>query len=431
MCNTIQQNRKVGFLRLFFPLNKQESTLFLCFLFFYLCISLYFAFFSSLIDHPTKETDLYFSLDNPLIFKYGRSHITAHPLTIIFYYPFVILGNFFAFLIGAKAKTLLFALLSSAMISLSCLYINRYIREIIELRKEEALLLTIFFALFSTNLILCFTPETFTLSAFFLSFCAYYYASQIKNNKKTPILSSTFLSCICLGGVTVTNFVKGVIPLFFLKESWKTISKKIVLAGLGFLGILVAMQIALYVIDGRDFYYSLVLHRGIFTSIQYDSIFDYLEQVYSSFWGAPIFFSEIVHNKYYSYNTQQTIEMINTTQYTSWWQYLYITLLTIALIWSFLRNYKNRFMLILISLLSVDLGIHVILKFGIDTPFIYGGHWIYTIPLIFAWLFKDIQHTYLKKLTIPLLLIVISVLAINNITRLIDFATLAKEMYPS
>lgn len=311
MYNTIQQNNIIRFFRLFFPLNKRELLVFASVLTFYLCIALYFVFFSSLIDHPTKETDLYFSLDNPLIFKYGKSHISGHPLTIIFYYPFVVVGNLLTYIFGIKAKTILFAVLSSVMISLSCLYIYRYIKEIVELSNKETILLTAFFALFSTNLILCFTPETFTLSAFFLSFSAYYYAAYIKNKTRVSVFSSTLLASICLGGVTITNFVKGIIPLFYLKENKLSITKKILVAGFTFFAILLTTEITLQISSGRSFYGLLFEHQQVFTSRQYDSILDYLAQVYSNFWGAPIFFSEIINNTYYSFNSQQTISMVN------------------------------------------------------------------------------------------------------------------------
>lgn len=429
MNNAIEQNNKVGFFRLFLPLDKKETLIFGGFLAFYLFISLYFAFFSSLIDNPTKETDLYFSLDNPLIFKYGRSHISGHPLTIIFYYPFVILGNFLASIIGLKAKTVLFAALSSVMVSLSCLYVNRYARTIAELNDKTALLITTFFALFSTNLILSFTPETFTLSLFFLSFCAYYFASFIKEKRAIPLGSSIFLSSICLGGVTVTNFVKGLIPMLFSNEKKSTVIKKSLLIILSFFGILILTQITLYLADGRSFYLLMVEHQQVFTSRGDESFFSYLTHVFGNFWGAPIFFSEVMDLTYYSPAVQQNISMLNATGFRFWWQYLYIGILSGALIWAIVRNYKNRLMQVLVLLLAVDLGIHGVLKFGINTPFIYGGHWVYIVPLMLAWFFKDIQGKNMK--TIHILFIgFITLLAINNGFRMVEFAQLANQMYP-
>lgn len=429
MNNAIGQNNKVGFFRLFTPLDKKESLIFGGFLAFYLCISLYFAFFSSLIDNTTKETDLYFSLDNPLIFKYGRSHISGHPLTIIFYYPFVVLGNFLASIIGLKAKTVLFAALSSVMVSLSCLYVNRYARKIVELSDKMALLISIFFALFSTNLILCFTPETFTLSLFFLAFCAYYFASYIKEKQPIPLNTSILLSCICLGGVTVTNFVKGFLPILFSNEKKANIAKKILIIFFSFLGLLVLTQITLYLADGRNFYLLMVEHQQVFTSRGDESFFAYWTHVFGNFWGAPMFFSELTDLTYYSPAAQQNISMLNATGFRFWWQYLYVSLLSGTLIWAIIKNYKNKLVQILVLLLAVDLGIHGVLKFGINTPFIYGGHWVYLVPLILAWFFKRIEN---KRMRIAYILLIsfIALLAINNCLRLVEFAQLANQMYP-
>lgn len=430
MSYAIKQNNKSTFFRLFFPLDRRETLLFSGLLVFYLCISLYFAFFSILIDHPTKETDLYFSLDNPLIFKYGRSHISGHPLTIIFYYPFVVLGNFLAFLLGAKAKTVLFAALSSVMISLSCLYIHRYIKNIVELANREALLLTIFFALFSTNLILCFTPETFTLAAFFLSFSAYFYAYHIKNRIFVSPIYTSILASVCLGGVTVTNFVKGIIPIFFLKESFRAIFKKLLVTIIVFFIILLLTQVLLYYADGRSFFHLMVGHQQEFTAGFNDSFVSYLKHVFFNFWGAPMFFPELINLSYYSPANSDTINMLYITDYRYWWQYLSIVTLSIALLWAIIKNYKNPLMQILVLLLAVDLGIHCVLEFGINTPFIYGGHWVYIVPLILAWLFKDIKKKSTRNISYTLLCLLVIGIAVNNGVRLIEFAKLANEVYP-
>lgn len=155
------------------PQKKEEKLLFFILLLIYLSYSIYIALSTSVIDNMSYETDIYFSYDNPLILMLGRTQISGHPLLMLFYYPFVLIGNGLAYLVTFKAKTLLFVLLSSSMISMSSVYIFRYLREIIEIKRSVAYLITLFFAFFSTNLLLSFTPESFTLSAIFLAFIMY------------------------------------------------------------------------------------------------------------------------------------------------------------------------------------------------------------------------------------------------------------------
>ncbi|MDR0823662.1 MAG: DUF6080 domain-containing protein, partial [Prevotella sp.] len=134
------------FFKAFLPHRKDEKILFFGLLCFYLIYSLIIVFNTSLIDNVSVETDLYFSYDNPLILKYGRTQISGHPLLIFFYYPFVLIGNGLVWLTAFKVKTLFFVLLSSSMISLSCVYIYRYFREIIEVKKYVSYLFSLFFA---------------------------------------------------------------------------------------------------------------------------------------------------------------------------------------------------------------------------------------------------------------------------------------------
>ncbi|MFV0330861.1 MAG: DUF6080 domain-containing protein, partial [Dysgonomonas sp.] len=231
------------FLKAFLPDKKDEKYLFWGLLLFYLSYSVFVTFTTSIVDNISVGTDLYFSYDNPLILEHGRTQISGHPLLIFFYYPFVLIGNGLVLLTTAKVKTLFFIMLSSAMISLSCVYIFRYIRQIIELKRFTAFMFTLFFAFFSTNLILAFTPESFTLSALFLSFNVYYNSSFIKRGISPPFISNVILADFFLGGVTLTNMAKGVIPVLFFKEKKASILKKIIILGAVFFIILLALQI--------------------------------------------------------------------------------------------------------------------------------------------------------------------------------------------
>ena len=90
------------------PQKKEEKLLFFILLLIYLSYSIYIALSTSVIDNMSYETDIYFSYDNPLILKLGRTQISGHPLLMLFYYPFVLIGNGLAYLVTFKAKTLLF-----------------------------------------------------------------------------------------------------------------------------------------------------------------------------------------------------------------------------------------------------------------------------------------------------------------------------------
>ena len=76
------------------------------------------------------------------------------------------------------------SLISALTVSLSVLQIFKYLRNIIGLPLFLNLLLVVFFSLFSTSILLSFTPETYTYTLFFLVLFNYYAALKLKKNDK-------------------------------------------------------------------------------------------------------------------------------------------------------------------------------------------------------------------------------------------------------
>ncbi|NDV68856.1 DUF6080 domain-containing protein [Dysgonomonas sp. 25] len=405
--------------KLFLPKGKAEYILFSGLLVFYLIYSLYIAFHSSIIDSTVFETDIYFSFDNPLVLKQGRTQMAGHPLMMIFYYPFVVLGDLLASFAGFKAKTVLFVLLSASLISMSCVYINRYLKEIAEVKNSAALLFTMFYAFTFTNLLLAFTAESFTLSAFFLSFNVYYFSHYIKKGEVPSLTSTAIISCLFLGGVTITNFVKGVIPTLFLNYPWKKILKRILGLGLIFAIVFVVIEIGFQVFLDKSLLGYVFVHQGRHTpmALSFESIRLY---AFHHLFGTPIFISD-----YWLYSN-----MINQTDYKEWYQYLFTWLLLITVVIGLVRNYRNKFVQMIFLLLLVDISIHLLLKFGLTAPFIYGGHWIYCIPLILGWLYKSLKGK-VQTAYVCFAGCLFVVMVINNLIGLSRFISIAVENFPA
>ncbi len=407
------------------PQKKDERLLFFILLLIYLSYSIYIALSTSIIDNLSYETDIYFSYDNPLILKLGRTQISGHPLLMMFYYPFVLVGNALAYLVAFKAKTLLFVLLSSSMISMSCVYVFRYLREIVEIKRSVAYLITFFFAFFSTNLLLSFTPESFTLSAIFLAFNVYYNSSYIKKEKSPPFLSNIVLADFILGGITLTNVAKGIVPVFFFKEKKISVFKKIVLLGVIFLAILCVVQILSILFLSKNFFESIFIHKESFTNSALGGS-SFFQMVFTHFFGSTIFFPPMMN--YTAYNS--TMQYIIEGNYSFWWQYTFVALILVAIIASLIKNYKNPFVQMIFLLFLIDIIIHCIMKFGINQPFIYGAHWVYCVPLLLGWLYIKLKEKQAKLFVVFLICMFIG-LIINNLCHLADFINLAQSLYPA
>lgn len=151
--------------------------------------------------------DIYFSFDNPLYFHSDVNYIQGHPLTQYMYKPLLILGNILQGSGTLKAKNIFFVIFFNCLSALSCVYIYRYLRNIINLKTIQAAILCTFWGIMSINLIISFTPESFSMSSVVLISMILYYSNCIVKGQGTkPIIDAIY--CITLGGITITNLPK-------------------------------------------------------------------------------------------------------------------------------------------------------------------------------------------------------------------------------
>jgi hypothetical protein len=81
---------------------------------------------------------------------------------------------------------LVLAWCSNFAVSLSLIQVYKYLKNIIRLPKNISLLILSFFAFFTTNILLSFTPETYTYTLFFLVLFNYYAALKLKKEAIIP-----------------------------------------------------------------------------------------------------------------------------------------------------------------------------------------------------------------------------------------------------
>jgi hypothetical protein len=258
----------------------------------------------------------------------------------------------------------------------------------------------------------------------FLAFNVYYNSSFIKKDKSPPFASNIILADFILGGTTITNVVKGVIPVLFFKEKKAGIIKKIMVLGVIFAGILCVAHVLSLVFLSKNYFESIFMHREFFTNSALAGS-SYFEMVFTHFFGAPLFFPQMMNYTAYGSSLPYIIE----GHYAFWWQYLFVALIVVMLLLSLIKNYKNPFVQMIFLLFIVDTTIHCILKFGINQPFIYGAHWIYCIPLLSGWLCKKLKG-YQEKVFMGIVACMLIGLIANNLYRLSDFINLAQQLYP-
>ena len=422
----VYQQKFKDFLKTVFPSTKFEVLLFIIFITVYGILGSFIALNYRIIFDDRIPWDAYFSFDNRAIVMTGGG-FERHPLANYF---FDWIREFaYLFSDGKKDETfrLVLAWCSNFAISLSLVQIYKYLKNIIVLPKKISLLIIAFFAFFSTNILLSFTPETYTYTLFFLVLFNYYAALKMRKGEKIPA-PALILAGISVGGLTVTNIVKVYIPLIFEKNiftQWKKF-------GNGVLRVLASVAVFLLLFLNRlDFNFLRFLEK---TEEQYEKFSNpkatpVWDMITSWFFGGNMLFSGFEVRDYHNKKGFE-YKALFMDVYESWIPYLFVAAVLILVIWSSIKNFKNKLVLALMISFLVDIVIHCILKFGLHTSYIYGGHFVFAYPLLIGWLFYAYKNAP-KTLSFlySILWILFIYLVLNNVFRMEEFFVFLDKFY--
>ena len=370
--------------------------------------------------------DAYFSFDNRAIVMTGGG-FERHPLANYFF-------NWireFAYLFsnGKKDATFRLALAwcSNFAISLSLIQIYKYLKNIIILPKKISLLLLFFFSFFSTPILLSFTPETYTYTLLFLVLFNYYAALKLRKEEKIPA-TALALAGVAIGGLTVTNIVKVYIPLLFEKDVFRNWRRFGHLFLRGMISIAVFVLLFLYRLNFK-FLNFLNKSGEQYEKFSNPKVTPVWDMIASWFFGGNMLFSSFVTRDYHNKKGFE-YKALFMEVYTSVLPYVFVSLILILVLWSYLKNFKNKFVQILMLSFLVDLVIHCVLKFGLHTSYIYGGHFIFVVPLLLGWLFNRYKDS---PKTLSFLYVAVWILffylALNNLFRMNEFFDFLEKYY--
>jgi len=420
------KSKFINFFKIVFPSTFIELGVFIFFLVAYGILGSYIALNYRIIFDSRIPWDAYFSFDNKAIVMTGGS-FERHPLS---YYFFNWIREFALLFTNDKTDVnfrLILAWMSNTVISLSLVQVFKYLKNIINLPLMISLLIVFLFSVFSTNILLSFTPETYTYTLFLLILFNYYTAIKFKRDGKIAG-SALVLGAITIGGLTVTNIVKVFIPVIFEKnlfKSWKKFGNAVFRVALS-----CVIFILLY-LNRIDFKYQNILSKSgqqyeKFSNVKSTPIWD---MIYSYFFGGnilfPSFFIREKHNMKGFYFKAVFMEV-----YSSLFPYVFIGIILALILWSYFKNFKNRLVQVLMLSFFVDILIHCIFRFGLHTSYIYGGHFIFVYPFMLGWLFFSYKNS---PKTMSFLLSVIGILCVylllNNYHRMIDFFSFLNQYY--
>lgn len=416
----------INFLKLVFPSTYTELAVFLFFIVCYGILGSYIALHYRIIFDSRIPWDAYFSFDNKSILMTGGS-FERHPLS---YYFFNWIREFSLFISGGKMDAnfrLTLAWLSNIIITLNIIQVFKYLKNIIHLPLWLSLLIILFFGAFSTNIILSFTPENFTYTLFLLSLYNYYAAIKLRKEEKIPATALS-LAGITIGGLTITNIVKVFIPLIFEKGIF-TIWKKF---GNAVLRVAVAIIcFVLLYLNRIDFKYQNIFSK---TNQQYEKFSNVesmptWDMILSFFFGGNILFPGFIMSDKHNMKGFN-FKGLYMDLYSSPLPYFFIAILLILISWSYFKNFKNKWVQVIVISFLVDIIIHCVMRFGLHTSYIYGGHFVFAYPLLLGWLFFAYRSSpkMMSFLTFTMVILFIY-LIINNIFRMTEFFWFMENYY--
>lgn len=419
-------NKILSFLKIIFPSTKTEILIFLFFVILYGANAWFIAENFRIVYDDRIPWDAYFSFDNRAIIQTGGG-FERHPLSNYFFNN---VRDFALWLSGNRYNAvfrLVLALFSTLTVALANVQIFKYLNNIIGIPLKISLVILAFYGLFVTDILLSFTPETYTYTLLVLSVFNYYSAIKIRSEKSISF-GAAILGSVVVGGLTITNIVKVYIPFLFEKDIFRSWKKM----GFAILKIIISACVFMLLFLLRlDFNFQNFFNK---TGEQYDKfsqpkVTPLWDMISSWFFGGNILFPGFVIRDYH--NKQGFFyKALFMDVYTSAASYIFVGLVLGLIIWSIVNNYKNKLIWILVISFSVDILIHCVLKFGLHTSYIYGGHFVFVYPLLIGWLFyslKDKQN--LVSLVYGLLLILTVYLGFNNIFRLEEFYQFLETYY--
>ena len=395
----------------------------------------------------TFERELHLSGYDPLTYMGVTDwdavyQVYRHPLLSFMIWPLWLINQTLTWMLGVNCVQYLVAALLIFCSYYSYIFMYRIHREVIELERWDATLLTAYFFSFAYILMSVIVPDHFTISMFLLLVTLYVSGVCIKKRREFKWWQSALFFYIT-AGVTLSNGIKVFLSGFFVNLRDFFRPKYLLLAVILPAALLwgtATWEYRTYVLPKEKARAELkarlaekekarVAKMTAEEKAQYDEkkakreqrlkrqaaksgkpMEDYgflkwtdistsrWESTYENLFGESLQF----HQDYLLEDT-----LVRRPVFVKYrWTLSYVVeglilLLAIAGIWF---GRKSRFLWLCLSCMAFDMFIHVGLGFGLNEVFIMTPHYMFVLPIATAFLFRDIQARWLRISVVVLML---------------------------
>lgn len=363
----------------------------------------------------------------------GRIHFVTsrHPLYLTFLYPLYLLNDWLIQNVGYNFAVYFMAVIIVFSAFYAVLFMYRVFREVLELRRKDARLLTLLLFSFGHVLIPTMVPDHFVISLMLLSLTLYITGKKMKKGQLLTAWQSLVLTFFTAGMAT-SNGVKTLLAGLF------TNGKKVFTCKFISIGVVLPLLLLLG-IQQSQYYLLEVPQQAVVRHIESETLKKNPQKVLEhkkqrdewqrAHLGQPVgdgvitklmdvstprvptivenFFGESIQLHQRSLLKDVSWERPIFVEYNWSLNYIIEAFIVLLFIVGIVFSYKQRFFKMLLAWFACDLTLHLILGFAVTEVYIMTSGWAFIIPISYGYLLKRLSMKWLKMMRVALIMLTI------------------------
>ena len=363
----------------------------------------------------------------------GRIHFVTsrHPLYLTFLYPLYLLNDWLIQNVGYNFAVYFMAVIIVFSAFYAVLFMYRVFREVLELRRKDARILTLLLFSFGHVLIPTMVPDHFVISLMLLSLTLYITGKKMKKGQLLTAWQSLVLTFFTAGMAT-SNGVKTLLAGLF------TNGKKVFTCKFISIGVVLPLLLLLG-IQQSQYYLLEVPQQAVVRHIESETLKKNPQKVLEhkkqrdewqrTHLGQPVgdgvitklmdvstprvptivenFFGESIQLHQRSLLKDVSWERPIFVEYNWSLNYIIEAFIVLLFIVGIVFSYKQRFFKMLLAWFACDLTLHLILGFAVTEVYIMTSGWAFIIPISYGYLLKRLSMKWLKLMRVVLIMLTI------------------------
>ena len=363
----------------------------------------------------------------------GRIHFVTsrHPLYLTFLYPLYLLNDWLIQNVGYNFAVYFMAVIIVFSAFYAVLFMYRVFREVLELRRKDARLLTLLLFSFGHVLIPTMVPDHFVISLMLLSLTLYITGKKMKKGQLLTAWQSLVLTFFTAGMAT-SNGVKTLLAGLF------TNGKKVFTCKFISIGVVLPLFLLLG-IQQSQYYLLEVPQQAVVRHIESETLKKNPQKVLEhkkqrdewqrTHLGQPVgdgvitklmdvstpriptivenFFGESIQLHQRSLLKDVSWERPIFVEYNWSLNYIIEAFIVLLFIVGIVFSYKQRFFKMLLAWFACDLTLHLILGFAVTEVYIMTSGWAFIIPISYGYLLKRLSMKWLKMMRVALIMLTV------------------------